>query len=126
MEVPKIKCLQCYGWLVPMPYFNKLGGECMFFHSDLTFVFALIALVMGVRLLIKIEKHGELKLGLHKFLGYVVVVLALLALIFSGMCATKRYSYKKMMRPYKMMMQPTKQMQSMPMMPLKKAKRNRR
>jgi len=59
------------------------------FHSDLTFVLALMALAMGVFLVLTAKKNAELGTKLAKFFGYIIVILALLAVIFSGYCAAR-------------------------------------
>jgi hypothetical protein len=61
----------------------------MLFHSDLTFVLALIALAMGALVLLKAKKFADLGTKPCRVIGYLIVILALLALIFSGYWAVQ-------------------------------------
>jgi hypothetical protein len=77
----------------------------MMFHSDITFVLALIALAMGVIVLLKVKKEGKAGVKGGMFLGHAIVVLAIIVLLFSGY-KTIRCSHNKCMRRHavKMMM----------------------
>jgi len=54
------------------------------FHADITFTLALIALAFATMILMKAKKFAELGVSGCKFFGYVVAVLAIIMLIFSG------------------------------------------
>lgn len=77
------------------------------FHTDITFILALIALSMGVGILLKAKKYREMGVKGCQFLGYLVVILSLLMLLTSGFCLVKHVVYRHLFckGEYQMMMQ---------------------
>lgn len=54
------------------------------FHTDITLVLALIALVAGGSLLLSIKAQKEAATCVHKFIGFAVVVLSIIMILCSG------------------------------------------
>lgn len=54
------------------------------FHADITFVLALIALVAGASLILSVKSHKGLSTGSCTFIGYAVIILSIIIILFSG------------------------------------------
>lgn len=83
------------------------------FHSDITFVLALIALVAGIFLLFSIKARKEAATPTNKFIGYAVVVLSIIMILCSGYRMLQWHFIRaRMMRHAKMMYMMQKPMPS--------------
>lgn len=89
------------------------------FQADLAFAITLIALVMGTRLLMDVNKEKDLCCDkFYKTMGYVAVVGALLTLVCIGWNSYKEYKNPPMGNmPFNRMMDPRIQRSPMMMNP---------
>lgn len=60
------------------------------FHSDITFTLALIALVAAAFLVFSAKAHPDIPTLPCKAIGYAVVVIAIVMLLFTGFLTVKR------------------------------------
>lgn len=67
------------------------------FNSGVIFVLALISLSAGAVLIDPVKRPKEVSRGLCNVIGFFVIVLSIIALLFSGYCMLKTYSYKRHM-----------------------------
>ncbi len=67
------------------------------FHADITFVLALIALATGGFLILFAKIHKDIAAGICSAIGYVVAVLAIIALLFSGYGILRTHTVKHQM-----------------------------
>jgi hypothetical protein len=90
------------------------------FNAGITFVLALIALVAGASLIFKTKFHKEVQAGFCSFIGYAVIVLSIIVILFSGYGMVRGYfMHRGMMRK---MMQGDKGMPCMTMQKMMKDK----
>jgi len=87
------------------------------FYSGITFVLALIALVAGASLIFKIKFHKEVPAGSCTFIGYAVIILSIIVILFSGYGMLKGYFMRR-----DMMRQIMRRGKMMPMMQKKMKK----
>lgn len=84
------------------------------FNSGIIFVLALISLSAGAILIDPVKRPKEVSRGLCNVIGFFVIVLSIIALLFSGYCMLKTYSYKRHMIPHYMQGQMPMQQHMMP------------
>lgn len=56
----------------------------MLFHADITFVLALIALAYGALVVLKSKKYKDTMSATCKIIGFIIAILAILAILSSG------------------------------------------
>ena len=91
------------------------------FHADITFTLALIALVAAAFLVLSAKAHPDIPALACQTIGYVVAIIAIVMLLFTGFLTVKRSLVPYPMKMKYMQMQ---HMQKAPMMQTKKQKRS--
>lgn len=61
----------------------------MVFLVDIAFVLELIALAFGALIIISVKKNNKIHLGLVRFIGYAVMILAVLSMLCTTFYGTK-------------------------------------
>jgi hypothetical protein len=85
---------------------NLAYGGLAMFYAGIIFVLALIALVAGASLIFKTKFHKEVPAGPCSFIGYAVIVLSTIVILFSGYGMFRGYfMHRTMMRKMMPMMQ---------------------
>jgi hypothetical protein len=67
------------------------------FNSGIIFVLALISLSAGAVLIDPVKKTKETSRGFCNVIGFFVIILSIIILLFSGYCMLKTYSYTRHM-----------------------------
>ncbi len=67
------------------------------FHADITFVLALIALAAGALLVISSKTRSDVMTVICKIIGFVVIVIAALAILFAGHIIIRSHLIKHVM-----------------------------
>lgn len=93
------------------------------FHADVTFVLALIALVAGAFLVLSAKVHKEISTTPCTVIGFIVVILSIIVILFSGYGMLRSHTMKCNMK-CKMMSNMMQQGKRAPCMMMQQMKKN--